>query len=93
MSARGACSSGCPSPGSHSSWGECQRAKNIKVAWCQSAKGLDATAEKKKDRELAAYRSARAQGIQPGGTSLAHTTAATAISDASGRAFDATIAS
>jgi hypothetical protein len=44
------------------------RAKNTRIGYAQSAKGLDATAEKRKERELAAYRDARADGIQPDGT-------------------------
>ena len=46
------CSTGCPTPGAHESWGECVRAKNTRVAWAASARGLDATAEKKWDAEL-----------------------------------------
>lgn len=46
------CSTGCPTPGAHATWGECMRAKNPRVAWAASAKGLDRTAEKKWDAEL-----------------------------------------
>lgn len=46
------CSSGCPTPGAHASWGECVRDKNTRVAWAASAKGLDRTTEKKWDAEL-----------------------------------------
>jgi hypothetical protein len=44
---------------------------------------------KKWDGELDAYRAARAQGIQPAGTSMAHVKAAVDASSAMGRAFDA----
>jgi hypothetical protein len=44
---------------------------------------------KKWNGELDAYRSARAQGIQPAGTSMAHIKAAVEASDVMGRAFDA----
>lgn len=44
---------------------------------------------KKWDGELDAYRAARAQGIQPAGTSMAHVRAAVEASDVMGRAFDA----
>lgn len=38
------------------------------VGYCQSAKGLDRTAEKNLQSELGAYARARAAGIQPDGT-------------------------
>jgi hypothetical protein len=47
------------------------------------------TSNKKWDSELDAYRSARAQGIQPAGTSMAHIKAAVEASDTMGQAYDA----
>ena len=44
---------------------------------------------KKWDGELDAYRAARAQGIQPAGTSMAHIRAAENASAVMGRAYDA----
>jgi len=44
---------------------------------------------KKWHGELDAYRAARAQGIQPAGTTMAHVRAAVEASDVMGRAFDA----
>ena len=44
---------------------------------------------KKWNSELDAYRAARAQGIQPAGTSMAHIKAAVEASDVMGKAFDA----
>jgi hypothetical protein len=44
---------------------------------------------KKWNGELDAYRAARAQGIQPAGTSMAHIKAAVEASDTMGKAFDA----
>lgn len=44
---------------------------------------------KKWHGELDAYRAARAQGIQPAGTSMAHVRAAVEASDVMGSAFDA----
>ena len=44
---------------------------------------------KKWNGELDAYRAARAQGIQPAGTSMAHIKAAVEASDVLGTAFDA----
>lgn len=46
------CSSGCPTPGAHETWGECMRAKNTRVGWAASASGLDRTKDKKFDAEL-----------------------------------------
>jgi hypothetical protein len=44
---------------------------------------------KKWNNELDAYRSARAQGIQPAGTSMAHVKAAVEASNTMGQAYDA----
>jgi hypothetical protein len=44
---------------------------------------------KKWNSELDAYRAARAQGIQPAGTSMAHIKAAVEASNTMGKAFDA----
>lgn len=74
--------------GNHETFGACVRAKNIRVGYCKSHVGLDATAEKNKDRELALYRSAREQGVQPSGTRAAQTRLALDVSDATGRPFN-----
>lgn len=36
------CTSGCPTK-DHATWGECVRAKGLRVAYCNSAKGHDYT--------------------------------------------------
>ena len=59
------CSSGCPTPGGHSSWGECQRSKNLRILYANSAAGWDFTKQKRFEAENAAYRSAVANGLQP----------------------------
>ena len=59
------CSTGCPTPGAHATWGECMRAKNTRVGWAASASGLDASKEKRFQRNLQNYRDARAQGARP----------------------------
>jgi hypothetical protein len=46
-------------------------------------------ADKKWNGELQAYRDARAQGIQPGGTSMKHIQEAHKASETMGRAYDA----
>jgi hypothetical protein len=83
-----ACRAGCPTQ-DHKSWGECLRAANFRVLYCRSHVGIDATREKKWDAELQSYRDARAQGIQPAGTTTAKIRQAVDISDKTGRAFDA----
>ena len=82
------CSTGCPTQ-DHANWGECVRAKNTRVAWAASARGFDATREKRFQKELDDYRSARSQGIQPGGTTTSKIREAVELSDRSGRAYNA----
>lgn len=64
------------------------RARSIKVAYCGIGGG-DATAQKQWDRNLDMYRKARAEGIQPTGTSAAKIKAAIRQSDKTGTAFKA----
>lgn len=81
-----ACTSGCQTR-DHQSYAECLRSKAPKVAYCNSAGGYDLTTQKRWDRDLDAYRSARAEGMQPAGTAKHHVEAAKAISDATGSAY------
>ena len=53
------------------------------------ANSSKAMSNKKWNGELDAYRAARAQGIQPAGTSMAHVKAAVEASNAMGQAYDA----
>lgn len=53
------------------------------------ANSSKAMSNKKWHGELDAYRAARAQGIQPAGTSMAHVRAAVEASNAMGSAYDA----
>lgn len=86
VSARGKnCTSGCKTR-DHLTWGECMRAKNAVVAYCGIAGG-DASSERKWDKELQAYRDARAQGIQPTGTTMPKIEAALRASDKVGAAY------
>lgn len=82
-----ACRTGC-STGGHSSWGECLRAANLKVAYCGIGGG-DATKQRKWDAEIKAYRSARAEGIQPAGTSMKKIVEAKKMADMTGTAWKA----
>lgn len=83
METRCTCGSG------HLTFGACIRAKGIRVGWSNSAKGLDLTEEKNKERDLALYRTARDQGIQPGSTDAQSARFALDVSDQMGSAFRA----
>lgn len=80
------CSSGCLTQ-DHESYGECLRAKSTHVAYCQSWKGLDYTAQKKSDINLERYRSARKQGIQPNTTRISDVQKAEKWSDRTGQPY------
>lgn len=82
------CTSGCRTQ-DHDSYAQCLRAKSTRVAYANSANGFDYTAQKKWDRDLAAYKDARAQGIQPSGTDRASVDRAVALSNEVGKAWDA----
>lgn len=79
------CSSGC-STGPHATWGECVRAKSLKIAY-SGINGSDATAQKNWDGELDEYRSAVAQGIQPETTKIKDTREAIDWSQRHGQAY------
>lgn len=83
-----ACRSGCPTQ-DHETWGDCLRASNIQMsAGDASSKMIDAGwTNKKWDNELKLYREARAQGIQPDGTSTAKIRQAIDVSNKTGHAY------
>lgn len=70
-----------------STFGACMRRKNFRVGFCREAAGLDYTHHRNTVKELAAYKSARDQGVQPDGTRLAQTHKALDASDATGKAY------
>lgn len=76
------CSSACLTK-DHRTFGECMRSKNLQLNPNLSNTG----ASKAWDAELGAYRDARAQGIQPSGTTMAKVREAIDISDATGVAY------
>lgn len=82
------CSASCGTR-DHASWGECVRSKGLRVAYCNSAAGRDYTVQKRWDRELTEYKDARAQGIQPAGTTRTKVRAAVEASNRVGKAYDA----
>lgn len=79
---KNACSSGCPTPGAHRTYGECLRSKNL-----QSSLRVCRDSAKAWDRELAEYRSAVEQGIQPNSTKTKDIRAAVEASNKQGAAF------
>jgi len=83
-----ACRSGCVTQ-NHDSWGDCLRASNIQMSTGDANGGLvdGGWTNKKWDNELKLYRDARAQGIQPEGTSTAKIRKALDISDKTGHAY------
>lgn len=83
-----ACRSGCVTQ-DHDSWGDCLRASNIQMSTGDANGGLvdGGWTNKKWDNELKLYRDARAQGIQPEGTSTAKIRKAMDVSDKTGHAF------
>lgn len=78
------CTTGCPTPGAHSTWGACARAKRLHVGDVKGRNG-----NKKWDADLQAYADARRQGIQPAGTERHHVDRAVRISEADGKAWQA----
>lgn len=82
------CSTGCLTQ-DHENYGQCMRAKGGRVAYANSATGLDYTAQKRWDRELDAYKDARRQGIQPSSTKTDAIQRALEISNATGTAYQA----
>lgn len=76
------CSSSCKTQ-DHASWGECVRSKGVNIGPNLMATG----AQKKWDSELENYRKARAQGVQPDGTTQAKIDYAMKKSDEVGAAY------
>lgn len=80
------CRSGCREQ-SHSSYAECLQAANIGIGAGVSSPAQFAIDKTKKD--LKAYQTARANGIQPGGTTIEKVREAEAASKALGRPYNA----
>lgn len=82
------CRTGCPTQ-DHASWGDCLRASNIQMNAGDAKSDMvdSGWTNKKWDNELKEYRDARAQGIQPDGTSTAKIRQAVDVSNKTGHAF------
>lgn len=83
-----ACSSRCVTQ-DHDSMGACLRSMGIRVTGANSAAGRSTTAERKWNKNLADYRAARAEGIQPASTRPKDIEQAKILSDYTGQAFRA----
>lgn len=83
-----ACTSGCPTQDCES-YAACLRGKGNRIAYANSANGSDYSAQKRWDRDLDFYKSARAQGIQPAGTNRSQVERAVEISNITGTAYQA----
>lgn len=82
------CRTGCPTKDC-GSYAECCRASGVRVAYAQSAKGLDFSSAKRLSNELAEYRQLKSEGVQPQGTSRWALDRAKAISDVAGKPYNA----
>lgn len=60
------CRSGCATR-DHTSFGDCLKAANLRIGYCRSAAGWDATREKAFQRENERYAQALRDGLQPNG--------------------------
>lgn len=83
-----ACTTGCATK-DHKTMGECLRAKGVRTTYVNHLMGFDRDSAKKWDNDLAAYRDARRQGIQPASCDRAATDAAVQASDRMGVAYRA----
>ena len=77
-----ACSTACLTK-DHKTWGECVRSKGLHIG----PNLLGVTENKRGERELQAYRDAKAQGINPDGTTMAKVEEAVRISNETGIAY------
>jgi hypothetical protein len=77
------CRSSCPTQ-DHGSWGACARSARLQIGTIQNRPHAKAW-----DAEIAAYKDARRQGVQPAGTTMKQTTEAMEISQRTGKAFQA----
>lgn len=83
-----ACRSGCTTK-DHSSYAECARGANVRIAATVTSTHRDGFESTKK--ELRAYREARSAGIQPEGTTMDKIQAAHRATKAMGRPYNANV--
>lgn len=78
------CSSGCPTPGEHESWGSCIRSKRLQLADIEAHDNNQAIYRAQDN-----YRQAKMDGLQPEGVSPAEVARARAVTDHTGVPFRA----
>jgi hypothetical protein len=83
------CRTGCTEK-NHESYIECLKASNLQINTGDAGRAETMTS-KKWDGELKAYRDARAEGIQPAGTTMKAINEAKAASDKLGAAYNADV--
>lgn len=84
-----ACSSSCRTQ-DHATWGECVRAKGLKIGYeGATLSGVDAGVQRKADKNLENYARARSYGIQPKTTNKHDVDYAIRKSDQTGTAYQA----
>ena len=82
------CRSGCKTQ-DHADYGDCLQAANFGFAGCfPTRQGWDKDKEKKDEREIASYRAAIKQGIEPRSTRQPDIDKAVQLSNEAGKAFD-----
>jgi len=84
------CRSGCTEK-NHKTYIECLRASNLQINTGDAGRAESPLTAKKWDNELEAYRNARAEGIQPAGTTMKAINEAKAASDKLGAAYNADV--
>lgn len=83
------CRTGCKEK-NHESYAECLRNSGVQVNTGDAGRAESMTS-KKWESELSAYRDARAQGIQPAGTSMKAVAESLEASDKIGKAYNADV--
>ena len=83
------CRSGCKEK-THETYSECLQASNLHVNTGDAGRAEGMTS-RKWDAELNAYKAARAEGIQPAGTTMRAVNEARAASDKLGAAYNADV--
>lgn len=81
-----ACRTGCKTK-DHGSYAECLQDAGVGTYLVRISKGECATAQKKWDAELYAYRDARKEGMQPDGTTMKKIDEAKRLSDTAGAGY------
>lgn len=80
------CTSGCATQ-DHATYADCLKDKGTRPWMVAISKGFEVDKQRRWDGELQAYRDARAEGIQPDGTTMGKIDKAKRLSDLVGAAY------